>query len=741
MKTRQSKIAFPVKFESKPDTPIQLKAFLFSRRGKLLETASVTNDQVAFKTQAASPQEFRVLFAPSREGIDGIESADELIERFKAYEPVINLTAKGNFEILPIPGYYFKWWIFRRCRVRGRVTKKFKIHDLWEDKGLCRVRVHICEVDRIRLLLERIPDRIIKIIPDIIFNPELPFPIPDPEPDPGPFPGPFPGPDPRPNFSGSFRSKSILESPERRSSIGMEKSSLSGEAMASVKTIMAKEEITSMLMTKDIGAIKNVISNYFDIFHPIFCHISWLWPYFYRCDELKVVYTDNDGNFETDIYYNIFGDHPDLYFWVEALVNGVWTTVYKPGRACNTYWNYVCGSFVNIRVTDPRVIWECGEVLPGQIVWVKTIGHGTSVAHIQQDNSTGNLIQGVSMNRIGLSDKFESVGNFRRPFGKNLYFIVQFSSGLPTNGYKYYRWSYRKTRNADLSPASGSWKVVNNPIYKSYTYEYIGGDGNLHFDAKAFKLGPGDVGSGKDLYLIPPDSPYESPVNAVESNAHWDQNTISVSFDSTLDGDGLYEFKLELFNNSGNKVVNIPNAMFQIPHYNSFYPSVNAPADYLVNGGGGNCDAFTMNVRIDNSACQAEIYKMKVDGVETNPTCCGFVKYGPGSVLELAFRAYHPNNFADFSFTVQKGTCSDLVQTGATNASGMVIAGANGYARNFASIYTKSLTFADLLGICTSEGKAAFAEYLYLNALSTDGNSELNAFDASALAAFALEPM
>ncbi|MBK6504613.1 MAG: hypothetical protein IPG02_02860 [Ignavibacteria bacterium] len=42
-----------------------------------------------------------MLFAPSREGIDGIESADELIERFKAYEPVINLTAKGNFRNSP----------------------------------------------------------------------------------------------------------------------------------------------------------------------------------------------------------------------------------------------------------------------------------------------------------------------------------------------------------------------------------------------------------------------------------------------------------------------------------------------------------------------------------------------------------------------------------------------------------------------------------------------------------------
>ncbi|MBX7041833.1 MAG: hypothetical protein K1X85_02930 [Ignavibacteria bacterium] len=737
MKAKQNRIAFPVKFEVKPETPIQLKAFLFSRRGKLLEAVNVANDQAAFKTQASSPSEFRVLFAPVRNGIEDAESIDELIERFKAHEAVLKINTKGNFEILPIPKYILPWWLFRKCRVRGRVTKKFRIHDLWEDKGLCRVRVHICEVDRIRLLIERIPDRIFRIIPDIILNPRLPFPIPEPEPD----PGPFPGPDPRKDFSGSFRQQPVLQNLRKAASQKIGSQMLKSDAETTAKMILDNESVTSMLMTRDVSAIRNAILNNFELFHPFFCHIHWLWPYFYRCDEIKVVYTDENGNFETDIYYNILGDHPDLYFWVEALIDGVWTTVYNPGKACHTYWNYVCGSMVNIRVTDPRVVWQCEEVIPGQIVWVKTVGHGTSVAHIQQDNSTGNPIQGVSMNRIGLSDRFEPAGNYRRPFGKNLYFIVQFSSGLPTNTYKYYRWSYRKTRNADLSPNAGSWKTLNNPVEKPYTYEYIGGDGNLHFDAKYFKLGPFDVGTGNDLYLIPPDSPYESPVNAGESNAHWDQNTVSISFDSNLEGDGLYEFKLELFNSAGNKLINIPNAMFQIPHYDSFYPSVNAPADYLVNSGGGNCDAFTMNMRIDNSACQAEIYKLKVDGVETNPTCCGFVKYGAGSMLEIAFRAFHPNNFADFNFVVQKGTCTDTTQSNATNANGMVIAGVNGYARNLASIYSKTLTVGDLLGICTNEGKAAFAEHLYVNALSTDGNYELDAFDAWALAAFALEPM
>lgn len=735
MKTRQSKIAFPVKFESKPETPIRLKAYLFTRKGRLIETANVVNDQLTFRTQSSRPGEYRILLAPQTEGFDDTDSPEQLLHARKAYEPVIKMAKKGQFEINSIPGIYLKWWMKKKCRVNGRVTKQFNIHGVVQEKGLCRVRVHICEVDKIRILIDRIPDKIIKLVPEIILNPGIPFPIPVPDPE------PYAGRSPMPDFSGSFRKISNPAAPDAPARMRANVSASKADAAASLQKIIGNSEIASTLMLKDVSGIREAIVRHFDLFHPIFCGIKWLWPYLYRCDELKVVYTDENGNFETDIYYSIFGDHPDLYFWVEALIDGVWTTVYKPGKACNTYWNYFCGSMVNIRVTDPRVVWQCEESLPGQIVWIKTVGHGTSVSHIQQDNSTGVPIQGVAMNRIGLSDKLEPVGNFRRPFGKNLYFIVQFSSGLPSNAYKYYRWSYKKTHNADLAVNAGIWKTLNNPVSKPYTYEFIDGGGDLHFDVKYFNLGPISAGSENDLFLIPPDSPYESPVNATENNAHWDQNTVSVVFDSALEGDGLYEFKLELFNNAGNKITNIPNQMFQVPHYNTFAPSVNAPLQNLVNPEFGNCDGFYMKMRIDNSECQAEIYKVKVDGVETNPTCCGFVRYGAGSGIELSFRAFHPNNFADFSFAVQKGTCSDIAQTSATNVSGMVIADANGYVRDAASIYTKSFSVNDLLGLCTLEGKAAFAEHLYLNALATDGNNEIDAFDTQALAAFALEPV
>ncbi|OEJ98507.1 hypothetical protein A8C32_04650 [Flavivirga aquatica] len=481
------------------------------------------------------------------------------------------------------------------------------------------------------------------------------------------------------------------------------------------------------------------------MFHPIFCYIPWLWSYFYRCDESAVVYTDSNGDFDTEIYYSLFGDHPDLYFWVEAFIDDEWKTVYKPSIPCHTYWNYPCGTEVNINITDPRVRWECTEGIDGKIIWIKTINTGTSVSHIQQNNITGVPIQGRLLNRQGLTDKHENSGNYRRPFGSGLSFVVQFSSELPSNKYTYYRWSYRKLKNADLSNASGDIEEIGNLVQKRYSYIYVDSDGHFHFNYNKVKLGPFDKGAETGLYLIPTESPKEAPFNALELDADWDRNTRTISFDSSLDGDGLYEFILELFDSNGNKVTDIPNEIFQMPHFNTFTPSINAPSVNLRSSGINTCNAFKMVMRIDNSITKAEISKINVDDAEVNPTCCGFVPYKNNSKIEVTFRAYHPQNFADLSFRIKKGTCNDAVQVNKTNAKGMVIGDAItndgiGYVRNGFSEYSRTFTPADLLGICTSEGQAAFAEHLYVNALATNGNQEINAYDSSKLVAFALEP-
>ncbi|HEX5552112.1 MAG TPA: hypothetical protein VFX43_02605 [Chitinophagaceae bacterium] len=755
-KAKRQSLTIPVNFEQPLKEPVPLTAFLFMRDGRLVQQVPVEKDAATFKeAPARGLGDVRVFIAPTpKERAFQVTSVADM-ERLHAYEPLLDLDDKGKLQVLPVPEYLSKWWCFAFCRVRGSVTKNFVMDGMQQNRPVCNARVHICEVDKIWWLLLRIPDEIILRIPEIVLNPELPIPLPHPIPDPSPVEGTA-------DIFGRFQAKaypkptsSVLSATaaatiSKSAAIHDEVSAAQPRTSATIREAATniRGDIKQLLLSGNSAQIREVIAQNFYLFHPFFCWLPWIWPYFYRCDEIITVTTDMNGHFDTSIFYWGCGDHPDLYFWVECFIDGVWTTVYKPPVPCHTYWNFACGSEVTINITDPRVRWGCNTVIEGDIVWIKTIGHGASIAHIQQTDLYS-IIQNVSFNRIGLSDvsvphRGNSVGDFRRPFGSQLYFLLQFGSGLPAGGMSYYRWSYRKTRNADLSIATGPLTILNNELFKSYSFEYYDVLMHKHIDYKSFRLGPVTVGSTNDLFIIPPVSPTQAPVNAVEMSPDWDQNTVSVTFDSSKLDDGLYEFILEIFDGAGNKVTGLPRQLFQTPSYSSFAPSVDAPDDNLILSSTTQADAFHMNVRIDNQKCEADIYKILVDGAETSANCCGFVKYQPGSAVELRLRGYHPHNFADFSFVVQKGTCIDPTQTNATNTSGMVIGSTyNGtvenYHRSIASVYSKSFTPATLLGTCAGDGKAAFAESLGVAVLTTDGNEYLE-LDASALAAFALEP-
>ena len=738
MKTNNKKKSSKIKIRSNEKTAsLDLVALLFDSDKKLIEKADVVKNEVSFKTDIEANRKLNLLLVPKRKIASKEENYKTLLSKYKAYQAQIFSNDKNELEVLSIPDSFTNFWFLRKCRVLGNVSKTFSINNFSDKKGLCNMRVHICEVDRIQWLIPRIPDDIIVKIPDLILYPEIPIPIPTLPEIPEPIP-PIPFPDLNLNTN-LFEAKAR---PTLSSNLLVENST---ELLKSREPILTNQNIVSALKTRNPQLIRNVITENFSIFHPVLCFVPWLWPYFYKCDELKTVYTDVNGDFDTEIYYTIFGDHPDLYFWVEAFIDGQWQTVYKPSISCNTYWNYNCGTEVSITITDPRVRWECSNDIDGELIWIKTVNWGTSVSHIEQRNVYGAPIQGRLLNRQGLTDKHESEGNFRRPFAKNLSFILQFSKDLPSSTYTYYRWSYKKLKNADLSNYAGTTEPLNNLVQKSYSYIYQDADGHFHFNYNRVKLGPFDKGAEKDLYLIPTSSPKDAPFNAPETDADWDRNTRTIGFDSSLEGDGLYEFILELFDKNGNKITNIPNELFQIPDYNTFVPSINAPTINLISSGPNTCRAFKMVMRIDNSKTQADIYKIKVDGVEVNPTCCGFVPYQDvNSDIEIKFRAYHPHNFADLSFVVQKGNCNDPIQTSKTNTSGMVIGntykgGVVHYVRNGFSEYIKTFKPADLLGTCIDEEKAAFAQRLYVNALATNGHDEIDEYDSSKLVAFALD--
>src|SRR5262249_34125833 len=144
-------------------------------------------------------------------------------------------------------------------------------------------------------------------------------------------------------------------------------------AAAPLRTAPVADEVAASFRSAATTQIRDAIKENFALLHPYFCHWPWIWPYLYRADEVAVLYTDDFGNFDGSVFFR-FGDQPDLYFWVECLIDGVWTTVYRPSIPCHTYWDYACGTEVAITVTDPRVPWACQNAIAGQAIWVKTIG-------------------------------------------------------------------------------------------------------------------------------------------------------------------------------------------------------------------------------------------------------------------------------------------------------------------------------------------------------------------------------
>lgn len=762
------KISLNVSFEQAPQQEISLLGFLFYCDGRFLQAQPVRKNLLEFtlpdaagtpgaaSTAAANTTfnagEFRVFIAPATDKrIESVRSI-EALEQYKPYEPVLQTNEDGNFSILPLPSLITQFWPFCSCRVTGKVSKWFFIDGIWEDRPVCKARVHICDIDAIWYWIYKIPDYIIAKVPEVILNPKEIIRFPIPQPDPPPF----------------TTGRIALEQNTTEKSVFRTFSQEERQLQAAATLPELSPGIRQTLSSGNLNRIRETIAANYAVFHPWFCLWPWWWPWFYHRRELAVVYTDASGRFDKQVSYWCTGDKPDIYIWVEYLINGIWTTVYEPPVPCHTFWDYACGSPISIHITDPRVPGGCccDCPIPGDEVWVRAVG-STSMSHINQASYAQTPPgQSVSYNRIGLTDAAAIydpsflptvAGDFKRPFGGSPTFVVGFGNSLPNNGIYYYRWSYKKVKDAGLVNVSDSYKALQ-PVFgatsKGYEFTYIDSHGDTQFGSNSVKLGPFTVGGNDNLYIIPPERPDMAPFSVPEANPQWTEpsyRNYSINFNSddlrdagNQKGDGLYEFKLELFDKTGALLTNIPKAAFKVPDYNNSGFSVNAPDVLLelpsplstVTSG------FNILIRIDNSGCSADIYTVKVNGSPASTDCCGFVSYKPGgteAALDLSFQAAHPNNFAVFEFKVERGTCGYVDIAG---ASGMVIAGADGYTLGSGGVYDKSFTPAQLLETCYNNGvgKGAFAETLAVAAMATDGTYRLIAKDNGDVAAFALEP-
>ena len=738
-------LQFITSFEDQPEKPIDLVAYAFDRSGELIAVEPVKEGRAFFKLDEHQLKHARVFFAPAPEGREQKPTLEDM-ERLRAYEPVWEFDPKRRvYELLPIPHEIWKWWWRCRCRVRGRVVRPITISGTTHELPVCHARVHICEVDALPRLILRLPDDMIRRIRDqLLVEVRRPWP-PIPDPDPGPIfeldPGVI---DPSPlaiaqmNLPAAAR---IANLHSKLDAVALNPQPLPPHELAMAHRMSAADQVMfdpqpdspgvlslaelsvetrSALISPSAAIVREALISNIALLRPYLCLWPWLW-YYYRCDQLAVVYTNHQGRFDTTIYYPCFGDHPDLYFWVEYCIGGTWTTVYAPPIPCNTYWNYVCGSEVTIRVSDVRVPW-CNDPspLPGRQLAVLTIGNNVSMPEIQ------GLAAGT---QHGLTTAGE-------PFGGSLEPHVWFGDALIAGGITHYRWSYRRLGS------SGDWTALDRQVVRHYAE--IAADSTLTF--VPFLLGPDPAYSGQNLFKIQPEDP---PTGTWAPMVDARENTASGFFLSHLlaggnaaAAAGKYELKLELFHADGSLVnltdegVLVKEPTIAAPFGPNSVPTTSAPSEHLITDSSGKVIAFRLVLHVDNNPCDGEIYDVSGSGLVLDPDC-GFIQYAPGASVDFAFKARHPHDFATFAFQTVRGSSNDVP---AADASGSVASTPiNGFNRNAASVYRKNnVPVSLLLGACD---KGAFAETLAVWAMATDGWSRLSYLDRHPAAkAFALEP-
>jgi hypothetical protein len=738
-------LQFKVDFDQKFDQELEIAVYAFGRDGKLLTSAPVDDGEATLNLSPEKARGTRIFVAPvmpGRREEQEIRLSD--MERWRGYEPVWYFDLDRHFyELEPIPEELWQWWFECTCRVRGRVVKPVLINGTWVDKPVCDARVHICEVDKLYWLIPRLPDDIIwRLRKELLI--ELQHPIPRPLPDPPLF-TPIPLPDPPEIRFRNFEEPTRLD-PEPE--------------LARIKQSQLERlqpQVLAGLSASSVQIVKKTLVANVELLWPYLCYWPWIWPYFCWCDELTVVTTDHTGKFDTTITYPCFGDKPDLYFWVEYLIDGTWTNVYHPPVCCYTYWDFVCGSEVTIRVYDDRVPY-CEPIpdLDGLQVIITTIGNNISMSEIQHLSGAG---QG-----------FTTADN---PFATTLEIRMDASrSNLIAAGVTHYRWSYRRLTYGDgtLLPTPGPWKYMTKSVDRHYKIMIPDPDnpGEMKPHYPTEKMGPDNTYPGDYLFRIQPATPDDpSAVEWSVLNQHIDLAWAYFQTGDLVEPDengilgaaaGKYELKLELFDTTGStpQLVNWSDPGREIDLFMSSNPAPFGPPTGMSTAAagsnnqllsGGDLFGYKMVLHVDNFKCEADIYETEVHETNGDITAagpCGFIRYKNKATSDarLSFRAYHPYNHATFRFTVVKGS-TGIVGIATVPAGEPVDSPSpNGYNRNSLSEFSQIFNVADLLNANGSTcDEAAFAETLKVKANARNGYGRVEALDASAIPmAFALAP-
>ncbi|MDR7419398.1 MAG: hypothetical protein QN178_10870, partial [Armatimonadota bacterium] len=308
---KPSKLQVNVKVTGEGKAP-PLAAYLFSPSGQAIANAPVENGRASLPVPAELNGRRLSLFIAPRHADEQAAPAAAALRRAGAVERDVRYLIERPTVDLQIPIDIIP--LFCACHVRGRLVKRVLLpNGTIGEQVVCNARVHICEVDRLPILIERLPDRdIFRLRDDLLELLRRPVPPPPPEPFP-PVPGPFPpgpgpvppGPAPEPLMMGARSS-----SPAMRMAMAApaHAAAQAGEAAASP---MAERAMLTLQTVGTATQLRRHLVEISDLIRIYLCELRWLWWWF-RVDCLWTVDVDEHGRFDAWIFYRC-NDHPDLY--------------------------------------------------------------------------------------------------------------------------------------------------------------------------------------------------------------------------------------------------------------------------------------------------------------------------------------------------------------------------------------------------------------------------------------------
>jgi hypothetical protein len=476
-------------------------------------------------------------------------------------------------------------------------------------------------------------------------------------------------------------------------------------------------EVAGTLAALQGAALKQYIVANKALLSPFWCELipdsAFCWQ------ELGEAVIQSDGTFSAEVCFWCPDDLPDLYFEVVQNINGTDVEVSDPQIACSTYYAYDGSSSVDITVDDPRAIGclPTGPDLGFLYVWPTAIGNID--------------LGGIDGLETGLGTGLLP-GN--TPWGGTLPLQMVFSPNLPTNGLKYYRWSYKFDDESVFTP-------ITLPVSHRYMTTVTLPGPVILIHLNSVNLGPKTVGGTPNLFEIPdPLLPWVNIDDPSDRPFAYFDSTGGV----TPRRSGMCTLLLEMFDSAGNFVpcnnVLGPSTLDDQagdppPPGNFTYilPEIGGPPDNYTNAPPPNITdhgRLIFRIRVDNNNTVAELPRVATPWGSTDTDPCGVLYYSTlGDNVELDYVAWHPNNFLDWDLTISRGISGVVASIPPSPPATNTSSGSPGLPAAFNN------SAGTLLGPCT---QAAFAVNLYCAARATNGYGRQSEYDSSATIAFAL---